>query len=223
MKYILIFDCDGVIFDSNRLKTEAFRRVLFENGYDKDVVDQFIEHHTKNGGVSRYVKFNRLFSNILNVSVDYRKLEILLSEFSAICLDLYCKVRFTPNCIETLDFLSKNHDLHVASGGDQDELKTVFKQRKISNFFDEILGSPMSKIDCVKAIVSKYSSNNDKFIMVGDSRADFHAAQSSKIQFVYMESYSEDKNSMKKLALEEKFVTISHLGELKLSNILSSH
>jgi len=35
----VVFDCDGVIFDSNGLKTQAFRKVL--SSYPNDVVDLF--------------------------------------------------------------------------------------------------------------------------------------------------------------------------------------
>ena len=49
-----IFDCDGVIINSNEIKNEAFREVLKdENG---NLVIDFINYHQQNGGVSRYEK-----------------------------------------------------------------------------------------------------------------------------------------------------------------------
>ena len=58
MKYkVVILDCDGVILDSNNLKTEAFKRVLGSKEYDSGLIRKFIMYHKKNGGVSRYEKF----------------------------------------------------------------------------------------------------------------------------------------------------------------------
>ena len=41
----LIFDCDGVILNSNQVKTNAFRKV-FEK-YNINAVDEFIKYHEK--------------------------------------------------------------------------------------------------------------------------------------------------------------------------------
>ena len=41
----LIFDCDGVILNSNTVKTEAFKNIL--NNYDLNAVDEFIDYHRK--------------------------------------------------------------------------------------------------------------------------------------------------------------------------------
>ena len=48
----LIFDCDGVILNSNEIKTSCFRKIL--KRYNQDAVEDFIDYHKKNGGISRY-------------------------------------------------------------------------------------------------------------------------------------------------------------------------
>ena len=50
-KYAL-FDCDGVILQSNELKSAAFAGALA--GEPEDLVAQFVAYHKENGGVSRY-------------------------------------------------------------------------------------------------------------------------------------------------------------------------
>ena len=60
----VIFDCDGVILDSNDIKSNAFARSLVDE--DKELVKQFITYHKKNGGVSRFKKFEYFFKNIKN-------------------------------------------------------------------------------------------------------------------------------------------------------------
>ena len=51
----LIFDCDGVILNSNKIKSNAFRKVLKK--FNQIAVDEFIKYHKDNGGISRYIKF----------------------------------------------------------------------------------------------------------------------------------------------------------------------
>ena len=43
-----IFDCDGVILNSNKIKSNAFAQSL--NGESNDLVANFIEYHKQNGG-----------------------------------------------------------------------------------------------------------------------------------------------------------------------------
>lgn len=63
----LIFDCDGVILHSNKIKTEAFYKVALRFG--KVAADKMVDYHVRNGGISRYKKFEWLLINI-NGAVD---------------------------------------------------------------------------------------------------------------------------------------------------------
>ena len=51
----IIFDCDGVILNSNKIKTESFRKIMIQ--FDQSAVKEFINYHKNNGGLSRYRKF----------------------------------------------------------------------------------------------------------------------------------------------------------------------
>ena len=58
----IIFDCDGVILDSNQIKTNAFYKATLPWGYK--AAKAFVEYHKSNGGVSRYVKFKYFLDEI---------------------------------------------------------------------------------------------------------------------------------------------------------------
>ena len=74
-----IFDCDGVLISSNKLKTRAFEEVASEF-VPKNLVEKFINFHKTNGGVSRWEKF----SYLKMISKDYElpSLEFLANQFS---------------------------------------------------------------------------------------------------------------------------------------------
>ena len=51
----IIFDCDGVILNSNKIKTESFYKVAKKFG-EKEAI-KLVKFHLSNGGISRYEKF----------------------------------------------------------------------------------------------------------------------------------------------------------------------
>ena len=52
----LFFDCDGLILNSNKIKTQAFKEVVSQ--YGEKASNELQNYHIKNGGISRYKKFN---------------------------------------------------------------------------------------------------------------------------------------------------------------------
>ena len=191
MKKTYIFDCDGVIFDSNKFKIEAFEYVLINHNIKQSDVSKFISHHKLNGGVSRYVKFKRLFTDILKSPVDNDMLKSLLSDFSKICIQKYLKADLTPGFLDKVKYLSVENNLYVASGSDEIELNYIFGERNISKYFKEILGSPMSKTECVKKIVYNLKSHDDHTVlMIGDSESDYAASLDNNIDFIFMRRFS---------------------------------
>ena len=48
----IIFDCDGVILNSNKIKTEAFYNVTATYGIE--AANELVSYHKLNGGISRY-------------------------------------------------------------------------------------------------------------------------------------------------------------------------
>ena len=51
----IIFDCDGVILNSNNIKIQAFYETALIYGHD--LANELVKYHIENGGISRYQKF----------------------------------------------------------------------------------------------------------------------------------------------------------------------
>ena len=207
----IIFDCDGVIFDSNALKTSAFREVLA--AYPQEVVDKFISYHQTNGGISRYEKLRVFFTDFLKTSVDEEKLQKLLADFGSSCQRLYQQADLTPGCVNLLEQLSEHIPLYVASGSDEAELRQVFTGRDLDKYFRGIYGSPKTKQDCVAEIIQKLDFRNE-IVFVGDAESDWKAATGANINFVFMAKFSDAANSMKQKSKENNFPVIDTLSEL---------
>ncbi len=59
----LIFDFDGVILDSVKIKEKAFKKIV--NKYGLTVSEKFMKYHNKNLGISRELKFEYFYKNII--------------------------------------------------------------------------------------------------------------------------------------------------------------
>ena len=207
----IIFDCDGVLFDSNRLKTQAFREILAD--YPEADVEEFITYHKTHGGISRYVKLRYFLTEILQTSVDEAQLAVLLREFGHACRRLYQKALLTPGCITLLTKLYGQIPLYIASGSDEAELRQVFEERELAHFFNGIYGSPKTKSDCIAEISSNLGSAT-KILLVGDAQSDWKAARQANLSFIFMAGFSDAADFMCKKAQTENFPVISTLEEL---------
>ena len=75
-----IFDCDGVILDSNQVKSRAFYDTALP--YGTNVAEKFLTYHREFGGVSRFEKFRYLFADILGMDHLEPDLQMALLRFS---------------------------------------------------------------------------------------------------------------------------------------------
>ncbi|HDH05755.1 MAG TPA: HAD family hydrolase [Nitrospirae bacterium] len=207
----VVFDCDGVIFDSNGLKTKAFREVL--SSYPSDVVDKFIQYHQVYGGISRYVKFRVFQTDFLHTEINESLIEEQIGNFGQVCRRLYKSAEFTPGCLDTLEYLARKYSLYVASGGAEDELREVFHDKGVANYFKLILGAPKKKNECVREIVKLEKSKH--IVFVGDAKADMVAAHQEGLSFVFMSQFSDAKDEMLLETQQQGIPVINTLSELK--------
>jgi phosphoglycolate phosphatase-like HAD superfamily hydrolase len=211
-----LFDCDGVLLDSNKLKSEAFFEIALPYGIEK--AEALVEFNKEFGGVTRFEKFKYFFKDILCAKEFEYELANALSNFG----DLVCKKLM--DCQETsglrnfMESLPENSNKFVVSGGLQSEIKYVFEKRGLDVFFNGIYGSPDSKI----AIMRKMSELTDiqfPAVFLGDSRYDYEAASQFGLDFVFMTKYSEFLG-WEEFFMDKDVVIIESLNELyKISNL----
>jgi len=186
--HTLIFDCDGVILDSNSVKTNAFFTAA--SLYGVESANKLVKYHQNNGGISRYKKFDYFLKEIVCIDVDRFNLQRLLDIYSdEVLKGLYsCK---SSTALSKLLQLDPNIRKMVVSGGDEGELRAVFNVRGLYSLFPEgIFGSPETKDKILEREILK---NNIRFpaLYIGDSRYDYRAAKSYGIDFLFVSAWSE--------------------------------
>jgi phosphoglycolate phosphatase-like HAD superfamily hydrolase len=178
----VILDFDGVVLDSVDIKTRAFARLFAEKG--PHIVQQVVDYHLANGGVSRFRKFDHIYTNILGQPLSQNEALRLGQGFKSLVFDEIVRVRWVPGAQEFLSANCRRYALFVASGTPQDELERIVQLRQIDKIFKGIFGSPATKEDIIHCILSEHAFTNEEVVFVGDALTDFRAACAANINFV---------------------------------------
>ena len=186
----ILFDCDGVILNSNQIKTESFRKAF--NKYDLKLVEEFILFHKSNGGISRYEKIKFFFKNLapLNLNKFYDTYENALERFSKICKESLLKAEVAEGLNIFRDFTKQTKWL-IVSGGDQIELRDIFFKKGINKYFNGgIFGSPDTKDEIIKRELANGNIVKPA-LFIGDSKLDYQSAKSNSIDFIFLSGWTE--------------------------------
>lgn len=186
-----VFDCDGVILNSNQVKTEAFYRTALP--YGEHAAQQLVDYHRARGGVSRYQKLSFFLEEIVPKGKVGPRLNDLLENFSIYVREglLACEI---ASGLELLRERTSQAVWLIVSGGDEAELRSIFNQRDLAYLFDGgIFGSPDTK----EMILARQVSSgriHSQTLFLGDSVYDFKAAAGEGLDFLFISSWSEVEN-----------------------------
>jgi phosphoglycolate phosphatase-like HAD superfamily hydrolase len=183
-----LFDCDGVLLESNFLKSQGFYDVT--RSYGVTAAEALRDYHQQYGGVSRYEKMRYFITDILKQEFDEKFHKDLVNAYGNYCYKKMIEVKETPSLRNLLEIASNSGICFVVSGGKENELQKVFAHRGLDKYFKGIFGSPRDKMEIVSALVSA-----DKIlfpaVFVGDSRYDYSVAEAFGLDFVFMTQFSE--------------------------------
>lgn len=190
----LVFDCDGVVLNSNKIKTQAFYDVAKVYGHEPAQALKY--YHVQFGGISRYAKFEYLLTEILGKPLEQAELDQLLDNFAHKVKKalLTCEIAIG---LDELKAKTANANWLIVSGGDQAELRDLFAKRGLDEYFDGgIFGSPDTK-ETILAREIKKGNITKPALFLGDSKYDYQASQTAGLDFVFLSEWTEvnDYNS----------------------------
>jgi phosphoglycolate phosphatase-like HAD superfamily hydrolase len=207
----IIFDCDGVILNSNFQKIEAYRNTALAYGASKLQAEELVAHHVELTGISRYVKFKYFLKEIMSEEITDYSMKKLVDTLNEEVINLLkdCEI---ASGIEKLKSQTKKSIWMVASGGDQEELRFLFKEKNITSYFEGgIYGSPSSK----HQIVEEKLKNNSFLpaLFLGDSLYDIETAQKFNLDFVFVYGWT-DLKDWKNICQEKNLTYVEKIHDL---------
>jgi len=187
--HTLVFDCDGVVLNSNALKSRAFYETVAPV-YGREVAKQFVDYHKTHGGISRWVKFRYLLEHIVGEPASAKYIQQLCEDYASRAREGLMACSIAENIIGLRDATAQS-DWMMVSGGAQDELREIFEARGIANLFNAgIFGSPATKSSILEREHERGLLRKPA-LMFGDSAGDFEAAQGAGLDFIFVSGWSE--------------------------------
>ncbi len=177
----VVFDCDGVLLDSVRVKTRAFARLA--EPYGEEATRRFVDFHEAHGGVSRYEKFAWFFSTILKRDISQEESKTWGDRFAAICAEELRQCKLIPGATEVLTRWHGVLPLFVCSGAPGKEQAAILESHGLASYFDGIYGAPPAKTELLASILAKRGIAPASALMVGDATTDRDAAFACGTQF----------------------------------------
>lgn len=178
----IFFDFDGVIVDSNPTKTEAFR-TLFSD-YDDEIVAKVVAYHQQHGGISRVEKIRYAHRHIIKQPLTDKRIAAWAAEYSHLVMEKVIDADWISGAKEFLDRIQGTLPIFVISGTPETELGEIIERRRMSDYFDKILGSPVRKPVHIRNILRDFKLVPENCLFVGDALTDYNAARETGLQFI---------------------------------------
>lgn len=180
----VVFDCDGVVLQSNQVKSNAFAAAL--DGEPTDAVAAFVAYHKAHGGISRYQKFAYYFEHMQPREDAKAATQQALEKYAAIVQNELLHCPLIPAVEQYLQQLNQaGIPCAINSGGDEQELHGVFATRGLTQYFQYIFGSPTGKQENMQRLKA-LGFMQGAGVMFGDSKSDWLAAQAFGLDFVFI-------------------------------------
>ena len=208
----VVFDCDGVILDSNIVKTEAYFRTAKNLGATDAQAQALTDYHVKLGGISRYHKFDWFLREVLNQPATEAAVQALLNEFSRE-LEVGLMECAIADGLQALRKATAQAKWMILSGGDQQEIRDLFAKRDLTKHFDGgLFGSPDNK-DVVLAREIANGNLQLPALFVGDSQYDFESSTRAGLDFVFVSDWTEVPHWQAYCA-EHKITVLDNISQL---------
>jgi len=178
----IFFDFDGVIVDSNKIKTQAFLHIYKKS--NKIILNKIKKHHQDNGGMSRFKKFKIYHESFLKINLTKKESNKLSKKFTTFVFEKIIKKKLITGFKKFINNNKNRHNLYIVSATPQKEIRKICNEKIIFKEFKGIYGSPSEKNDIINKIILKNKYKKKQSLYIGDSVNDYDAAKKAKIHFV---------------------------------------
>ncbi|MEJ2725267.1 MAG: HAD-IA family hydrolase [Deltaproteobacteria bacterium] len=174
----VIFDCDGVMFDSRQANINFYNHLLAHFGLPPMTEEQvpFVHMHTADESV------REIFRGTPHVEAaqDYR----MALDYSPFIRDMIME----PGLKEVLTLLKPEHGLAVATNR-SNTIDRVLKRHSLKAFFDIVVSSldverPKPHPEALFKILDFFQIGPRRAFYVGDSAVDYETARGAGVVFV---------------------------------------
>lgn len=177
----IILDFDGVVIESNALKTQTFEKVF---GRFPEYAAEMLRFHTANISVSRYTKFDYLLE-LLGRKHDQLLRKEIAGDFSTRMIEGMVAVPLVAGALTFLQTFTTQLPVYLASVTPETELRYILDQRKLAKWFTGIYGCPpWTKPAAIADVLQRENLTASDALLIGDSAGDQSAAIMTGVSFL---------------------------------------
>ena len=207
-----MFDCDGVVLNSNQTKIDAYYAVAKKMGGSDAQAQAFVDHHVAKGSFPRNGKIEYYLTHIVKQLVTEAIMQQYMQAFEDVLnvTLMQCEVAAGLSALKAATPQAK---WMLVSGGDQAELRRIFPRRNLAHLFEAgIFGGPDKKDE---VLAREIANGNLQFpaLFVGDSKYDHQAASRAGLQFVFLSAWTEVPD-WQAYCTEHKITALTNIAQL---------
>jgi phosphoglycolate phosphatase len=178
--HCVIYDCDGVLFDSFEANTKLYNDFCVKMGREPLRPEEMGYVHTHTVYEAIHFIFGR------DKEMEKRALE-LLKQIDLREYIVYLKME--PNLLQTLDRLKEKGIIRAISTNRTTSMKHIMERFSLWPFFDMVVTAldvknPKPDPESIEKILQAFNLNKEEAVFIGDSEVDQQTARSSGIKFI---------------------------------------
>jgi HAD superfamily hydrolase (TIGR01509 family) len=180
--HCVIYDCDGVLFDSLEANTKLYNDLCAMVGRYPLREDEMRYVHTH----TVYEALHFIFGK--ENDLEKKALEILKQK--QVDLKNYVGyLKMEPHLFQTLERLKEKGILRVINTNRTTSMKYIMERYNLWPFFDMVVTAldvenPKPHPESIEKIVQAFNLNKEQAVFVGDSEVDQQTARSSGVRFI---------------------------------------
>lgn len=208
----IVFDCDGVVLNSNKTKVNAYFAVAKRMGGTDEEAQALVTHHVQKGSFPRNGKIEFYLKNIKKQSITPELMQAYMHAFDEILDETLMECEVAP-ALQALKNATPGARWMLLSGGDQAELRRIFPRRNLAHLFEAgIFGGPDQK----ETVLAREKANGNiqmPALFLGDSKYDHQASTDAGLDFIFLSGWTEVRDWQSYCA-DHQIVALNNLGEL---------
>ena len=187
---VIIFDFDGTIIDSNRIKYEAFFRIFPRRKEIERIVKKVLNRYREE---TRFLIIKKILTELkkkgeINFNDLEREISIYVQKYNKIVEAEAIECHEIKGARESLKVLSERFILYINSTTPFYSLRRIIQKRSLTAFFKDIYGAPGSKIENLSKILKKEKIRGNEALIVGDGQSDLESAKKFGCKFIGIRS-----------------------------------
>lgn len=178
---VVVFDFDGTLVDSNRIKREAFEICFREFPQHLDEIRAYCNgnHHTP-----RWGKFQHVYEQILRLPYTPIVEARLMARYAAATTSQVINAPEIPGATHFLRIVAADHITALLTTTPHKILMDILDKRGWQRYFQVIQGAPLNKVTCLTVMQRTYHLRGRELMFFGDTLEDAAAARTASCLFI---------------------------------------